>query len=56
MALSTCLPVSTNETGKELIDHGSSIFPVACYHDNLRETPVSWHWHEELEALVVEKG
>lgn len=56
MALSTCLPVSTDHRGRELIQHGTALFPVACYRDNITQTPVPWHWHEELEAVVVEAG
>ena len=56
MALSTCGPVSTDGRGRELIKHGTSLFPAACYHDNLSEEAVSWHWHDELEAFIVESG
>lgn len=56
MALHVCLPVSTDRHGRELIEHGTTLFPVACYHDNISEMAVSWHWHEELEILVVETG
>ena len=56
MALSSCIPVSTDAKGRELIEHGTALFPVACYHDDLQRLEVAWHWHEELEVLVVEKG
>lgn len=56
MAVSKCKPVLTDRLGREMIEHGTAMFPVACYHDDLKEMAVSWHWHEELEALVVEKG
>lgn len=56
MALSVCEPISTDPQGRELIQHGTTLFPVACYHDNISEVEVSWHWHEELEALVMETG
>ena len=56
MALSSCIPVSTDAKGRELIEHGTALFPVACYHDDLQKLEVAWHWHEELEVLVVEKG
>ena len=39
-----------------MIEHGTALFPVACYHDDLQKLEVAWHWHEELEVLVVEKG
>lgn len=56
MALSVCGPVSTDRQGRELIDHGTPLFPVACYHDNIRKKSVPWHWHDELEILVIETG
>lgn len=56
MALSSCGPVVTDPKGRELVEHGTPLFPVACYHDNLSEVEVLWHWHDELEAFVVEAG
>lgn len=56
MALSACGPVTTDQQGRELIEHGTPLFPVACYHDNISEADVPWHWHGELEILVVETG
>lgn len=56
MALSSCGPVATDRQGRELIEHGTALFPAACYHDNISEAGVPWHWHDELEALVVETG
>lgn len=55
MALSLCSTI-TNAQGKELIDHGTTLFPIACYHDNLQLESVPWHWHDELEAVIVTKG
>ena len=56
MALSKCGPISIDARGRELIEHGTALFPVACYHDDLREMEVAWHWHEEVEIFVIEKG
>lgn len=56
MALSVCGAVSVDRQGRELIEHGTPLFPVACYHDNLSEAEVPWHWHDELEILIVETG
>lgn len=55
MALSIC-DVKTSLQGRELVEHGSALFPVACYHDNLTLKPVPWHWHDELEVLVIAEG
>lgn len=56
MALGVCVPVFTDQQGRELIQHGTPLFPAACYHDNISEADVPWHWHDELEILVVETG
>lgn len=56
MALSPCGSVMTDRQGRELMEHGTSLFPIACYHDNISEREVPWHWHDELEALTVETG
>lgn len=42
--------------GKELIAHGTAQFPIACYEDDLEAASVPWHWHEELELLIVAEG
>ncbi len=55
MALSLC-GVETNHQGREIADHGTALFPIACYYDNLAKDTVPWHWHDELEAVVVEEG
>ena len=55
MALSECM-TTVNEQGMELIEHGSALFPAACYYDNLAEEDVPWHWHEELELILVSEG
>ena len=56
MGLSVCLPLATDCLGREMAAHGTVLFPVACYHDDLEKMDVPWHWHEELELLVVECG
>ncbi len=55
MALSQC-DIKINSQGRELLDHGNTMFPAACYLDDLRQQPVPWHWHDELEAVVVAEG
>lgn len=55
MALKPC-DLSTDERGKERVRHGTALFPVGCYDTDLRQYPVSWHWHTELEAVAVEQG
>ncbi len=55
MALSDC-NVHTDPQKKELVKHGTPLFPIACYEDNFVECPVPWHWHDELEYIVATKG
>lgn len=42
--------------GREQVVHGSTLFPIACYHNDLLSQSVPWHWHEELEAGIVTEG
>lgn len=55
MAISLC-NAETNEQRRELVEHGTGLFPVACYYDDLIKKSVSLHWHDELEAFVVTEG
>lgn len=55
MAIAEC-DVRIDEQGRELTKHGTVLFPVACYHDDLLRESVPWHWHDELEAAVVTQG
>lgn len=55
MALGICNSI-VDHNGRELLQHGTAAFPVACYHDDLEKNEVPWHWHEELEAAVITEG
>lgn len=55
MSISLC-EAQTNEQGKELALHGTAAFPIACYEDDLDTMSVPWHWHEELELVIVTQG
>lgn len=44
------------ESGRENQIHMDAAFPIVCYQDDLRETAVPWHWHDELELLIVTEG
>ncbi len=56
MALTTCTPIAADMKGRELVEHGTALFPVACYHTDLDRMEVAWHWHEDLEVFTVERG
>ena len=45
-----------SQQGQELVSHGTPLFPAAFYNDDLERERVPWHWHEELEAVVVATG
>ena len=55
MALGKCGFV-TDQKGWEMRVHGTPLFPVGCYHNDLPKDLVPWHWHEELEAVRVTEG
>lgn len=55
MALTPCGTV-TDQRGMEVNRHGTGLFPIACYHDDLSADPVPWHWHTELEVGIVTAG
>lgn len=55
MALYSC-SVNVDSQGKEIAQHGTAAFPVASYHDDLSKYDIAWHWHEEMEAVVLTQG
>ncbi len=55
MALSECVS-KIDKTGLELVEHGTTSLPMACYHDDLAALSVDWHWHEELELILISEG
>jgi len=55
------MPVSSSisyidVTKRETKAHGSVFFPAACYSVDFSDVSVPWHWHSELELIMVEKG
>ena len=58
MALSTCSgsAYAISQEGQELVNHGTPLFPIAFYHDDLERDRVPWHWHDELEAVLITSG
>ena len=55
MPISVC-NITLDDHGQELEKHGTTAFPIACYDDDISVSPVPWHWHEDLEAIVVTEG
>ena len=56
MAVSLCNS-TTDRRSRELVRHGTTPFPLACYHhgaDTVNLVP--WHWHGELETVLVKEG
>lgn len=55
MKLSIC-NTRTDSKGRELLEHGTALFPISCYNDDLVISNVPWHWHDEFEVLYVIEG
>ncbi len=58
MAVLPCAIV-VNDKKQELNPHGTPLFPCGCYDtyiDNSDSWKVAWHWHEELELIVIHQG
>ena len=45
-----------DKNGRETQLHGTSMFPVGCYYDDLEIAPTPWHWHDEFDAVTVVQG
>lgn len=51
--------IITDETLRETIQHGNSSYPFAYYPENIWQFDfhrIDWHWHHELEFLLVAEG
>lgn len=55
MALSISVD-KVDENGKELLTYGTKEFPIAFFDDDLTKVPVPWHWHDELEIVLIIEG
>ncbi len=52
-----CPPdIAADGKGRELVQHGSALFPIACYAEDLKSYSVAWHWHEEFEYILAMQG
>lgn len=41
---------------RELSTHGTALFPLSCYDEDLTHQPVCWHWHDDFEIAFVTDG
>lgn len=51
--------ITTDETLRETISHGSSSYPFAYYPENIWQFDfhrIDWHWHYELEFMLITEG
>ena len=51
--------ITTDDTLRETVRHGSGGFPFAYYPEDIWQFDfhrIDWHWHHELEFLFVAKG
>lgn len=56
MALAQNCGIPATEQGRELVQHGSALFPIACYEERLTCYSVPWHWHEDFEYIYAHEG
>lgn len=56
MPLERVCEIVASEQGRELAQHGSAWFPIACYEEDLTCYSVPWHWHEDWEYILAHQG
>lgn len=55
MALSVSVD-RVDETGRELLTYGTEDFPIGFFDDDLTVVSVPYHWHDELEIVIITEG
>ena len=45
-----------DETGRELLTYGTEDFPIAFFDDDLAKIITPYHWHDELEIVIITEG
>lgn len=55
MALSVSVD-RVDESGRELLTYGTEDFPIAFFDDDLTKISVPYHWHDELEIVILTEG
>ena len=56
VGLTSAAAVVADAEGREQAQHGSALFPIACYAEDLAFYSVAWHWHEEFEFILAALG
>ncbi len=56
MEKTTCSNIILDNTMKELNVKGTPELPIGVYNDDLKADPVPYHWHDEIELIVVTSG
>lgn len=58
MAVHSC-SIVVNDKMQELNPHGTPKFPCGCYETYIDDSvtcQVTWHWHEEMELILIYQG
>ncbi|MBP3882744.1 MAG: helix-turn-helix transcriptional regulator [Lachnospiraceae bacterium] len=42
--------------GREILTYGTADFPIAFFDDDLAVVKVPWHWHDQLEIVIITEG
>ena len=51
MALSLCR-TTVDDSARELMEHGTAAFPIACYHDDLQAEPCLLYTSDAADDLL----
>ena len=56
MPVQKCCKLNLDSRRYELEPRGTPMFPVAGYFFDIYNGEMPWHWHEEIEVLIVRSG
>lgn len=45
-----------NARNQELVAHGTALFPLGCYEEDISREAVRWHWHDDWEIVLATQG
>ncbi|MBR4726187.1 MAG: helix-turn-helix transcriptional regulator [Lachnospiraceae bacterium] len=48
--------VNVDARAHQIEQHGDAAFPLACYQGDLVANSVMWHWHDDLELILISEG